>query len=92
MINIGAVDIGGTKIAAGVIREDGTILKRLACPTETEKGFQHAIERIVAMLRDLAADGSEFAGIGVGAGIAAYGLLPARDCDVVTCGNPPIRQ
>ena len=43
MIAIGAVDIGGTKIAVGAIREDGTILKRVECPTEPEKGFQHAM-------------------------------------------------
>jgi glucokinase len=66
MIIIGAVDIGGTKIAVCAIREDGTILKRVECPTEPEKGFQHAMQRIIAMLRDISDDGIRLAGIGVG--------------------------
>ncbi len=66
MITVGSVDIGGTKIAVGAIREDGKILRRLECPTEPEKGFQYAMQRIIAMLRDLSSDGTELAGIGVG--------------------------
>jgi glucokinase len=66
MITIGSVDIGGTKIAVGAIREDGTIVKRLKCSTEPEKGFQPAMQRIIAMLRDISADGTQLAGIGVG--------------------------
>ncbi len=66
MITIGSVDIGGTKIAVGAIREDGTILNRLECATEPEKGFQHAMQRVVAMLRGISADGTQLAGIGVG--------------------------
>ena len=63
---IGAVDIGGTKIAAGVVQEDGTILSRLECPTEAEKGFDQGMRRIVEMLRALSAGGYQFEGIGVG--------------------------
>ena len=66
MVTIGAVDIGGTKIAVGAIREDGKITKRLECPTEPEKGFQLAMQRIVTMLRELSADGTKLGGIGVG--------------------------
>lgn len=66
MITVGSVDIGGTKIAVGAILEDGRIVKRLECPTEPEEGFQHAMQRIVAMLRELTADGTRLAGIGVG--------------------------
>jgi glucokinase len=66
MITLGSVDIGGTKIAVGAVREDGRIEKRLECATEPEKGFHHAMQRVVAMLRELAADGTQLAGIGVG--------------------------
>jgi glucokinase len=66
MITIGSVDIGGTKIAVGAVREDGRILRRFECPTEPEKGFHHAMERVVTLLCDLAADGTKLAGIGVG--------------------------
>jgi glucokinase len=94
MIAIGAVDIGGTKIAVGAIREDGMILKRSECPTEPEKGFQHAMKRIVAMLRDISAGGTRLGGIGVGCPgplnpftgvIGEVGTLPGwRGGDVVT--------
>jgi len=66
MITVGAVDIGGTKIAVGAIREDGTIVKRHECPTEPEKGFQHAMQRIIVMLRDITDRRTSLAGIGVG--------------------------
>jgi len=66
MITIGSVDIGGTKIAVGAVREDGRIGKRFECPTEPEKGFQHAMESVVRMLRDLSDGGVELDGIGVG--------------------------
>ncbi len=39
MRQIGAVDIGGTKIAAGIVREDGTLLHRIECQTEAKLGF-----------------------------------------------------
>jgi glucokinase len=63
---IGAVDIGGTKIAVGAVREDGRIVKQCECPTEPEKGFQQAVKRVATMLRDLSDSGVELAGIGVG--------------------------
>ena len=66
MITVGSVDIGGTKIAVGAVREDGRILKRFECPTEPEKGFHHAMERVIALVRDLTVDGTELAGVGVG--------------------------
>lgn len=66
MITIGSVDIGGTKIAVGAVGENGGILKRFECPTEPEKGFHHAMQRVIAMLRDITADGTQLTGIGVG--------------------------
>jgi glucokinase len=51
MRSIGAVDIGGTKIAAGVVKEDGTIIHRCECPTDPTRGFHDAAQRITHMLR-----------------------------------------
>jgi glucokinase len=50
---IGAVDIGGTKIAVGGVREDGTIVYRCECPTEPAKGFSDAMQRIKAILHNV---------------------------------------
>ena len=66
LLTLGAVDIGGTKIAVGAVQEDGRILNRLECPTEAEKGFGHAMQRIMEMLRALSTGGIQLEGIGVG--------------------------
>ena len=63
---IGAVDIGGTKIAVGAAAEDGTIICRAECPTQPEFGFEAAMHRTKSMLHDVAArTHAEFKGIGV---------------------------
>jgi glucokinase len=63
---IGAVDIGGTKIAVGAVGEEGKIIFRVDCPTQPELGFAAAMDRIKAMLHQAAAHtGCDFAGIGV---------------------------
>jgi len=62
---IGAVDIGGTKIAVGAIGEDGTIAWRAACPTDPQRGFDDAVQRIRQMLRDAAMACGELDGIGI---------------------------
>lgn len=63
---IGAIDIGGTKIAAGAVTKEGTIISRLECTTAPEEGFASAVERIKSMLREIARGvGAEFEGIGI---------------------------
>jgi glucokinase len=65
---IGAVDIGGTKFAAGLVDEQGHILAQASCPSEPEKGFASGLERIEGLLRRCLAEfpGQELAGIGIG--------------------------
>ena len=64
---IGAVDIGGTKIAVAAVRENGTIHNRRTIPTSPEDGPDVAARRIVSLLRDCQSEsGYEFTGIGVG--------------------------
>jgi glucokinase len=64
---IGAVDIGGTKIAVGMIDESGQVLAQAQCPTDAGRGSRDALARIIAMLRDTAAQtGQTLNGIGIG--------------------------
>lgn len=64
---IGAIDIGGTKIAVGLVDDSGRILSRAECPTASERGFPDGLARMVAMLRERAArDGAKLDGIGIG--------------------------
>jgi glucokinase len=66
-VMIGALDIGGTKIAAGAVDEGGRVLSRLDCPTAPKRGFEDACRRMSEMLQAVArAAGEELAGIGIG--------------------------
>jgi len=64
---IGAVDIGGTKIAAGIVDEQGVILCRVESPTDPERGFEDALSRIAAMLREASGRArAPISGVGIG--------------------------
>jgi len=64
---IGAVDIGGTKIAVGIVDENGRVVKRVEAPTEAERGYSVGLEKITQMLREiLSGTGGVIRGIGIG--------------------------
>lgn len=64
---IGAVDIGGTKIAVGIVDESGRVLARAERPTAPERGLADGLGRITTMLQETAARaGGKLRGIGVG--------------------------
>src|SRR6516162_3145680 len=64
---IAAVDIGGTKIAVGMIDDRGSVHSRLEAPTNPEQGYPNALDRITTMLREAARiAGCEVGGIGIG--------------------------
>ena len=64
---IGAVDIGGTKIAVGVVDEAGRLLARNECPTDVPRGFDDAMARVTKLLGECAQDaGVKLRGIGIG--------------------------
>jgi glucokinase len=64
---IGAVDIGGTKIAVGMIDDDGKVHARLECPTDADAGYARAFVKIREMLKTAAhRGGCQIAGIGIG--------------------------
>ena len=64
---IGAVDIGGTKIAVGMLDRDGRILARREHPSGSELGLGEGLAQLFSMLRETAGEaGGELEGIGVG--------------------------
>jgi glucokinase len=64
---IGAIDIGGTKIAVGLADRNGRIVERSECPTTPERGFPDGLQRTIRMLRETAARaGAKLHGIGIG--------------------------
>ena len=64
---IAAVDIGGTKIAVGMVDENGRVLARRQTPTSADLGYAKALDRTVGLLREVAQiAGTEITGIGIG--------------------------
>lgn len=72
---IGAVDIGGTKIAVGMIDDRGKVLARLECFTDSDRGYADALQRITEMLRATAQTANtKISGIGIGSTGPVYPL------------------
>lgn len=65
MRTVGAVDIGGTKIAVGAVRDDGTIVWRQECPTDPSRGFRDAMQRICGLLHEAVDASGRLDGIGI---------------------------
>src|SRR5579863_3829932 len=62
----GGVDIGGTKIAVGIVDADGKVLARTQAPTDPDR-YAASLHLIATMLRETATQaGVELAGIGIG--------------------------
>ncbi len=76
---IGAVDIGGTKMAAGLVDERGRVLAWRSTPTDPAVRVETAVKQIAGMLRDALAeacpDGGTLSGIGVGCTGPVYPTL-----------------
>ena len=64
---IGAVDIGGTKLALGVVDDQGRVLEKVEVPTDVARGFDHAMREISALLDACAQHAAvKLSGIGIG--------------------------
>jgi glucokinase len=75
---IGAVDIGGTKIAAGIVDANGHVLSRSQVPTNAEAGYRKAIDSVAHMLRAAEKQtGEKITGIGIGSTGPVYPLTGA---------------
>src|SRR5437667_10950514 len=64
---IGAVDIGGTKIAAGIVNDAGKVLAKRETPTEKARSYRDGLSHIVRKLGEAAEQAvTELSGIGIG--------------------------
>ena len=64
---IGGLDIGGTKIAAGIVDSSGKLHACAECSTEPERGFTSSLDRIAKMLLTTSEHaGGRLEGIGIG--------------------------
>jgi glucokinase len=61
------VDIGGTKLAVGMIDDSGRVVVRRECATEPARGPASGLDRISRMVREAALEaGAVVSGIGIG--------------------------
>jgi glucokinase len=64
---IAGVDIGGTKIAVGMVDDEGRVRSRLESPTSADLGYARALERVARMVEAVSANaGQRLSGIGIG--------------------------
>src|ERR1700730_4399826 len=72
---VGAVDIGGTNIAVGIVDPEGKVLARRESETRADGPYESARDRTVAMLKALVAEtGIKLQGIGIGSTGPGYPL------------------
>jgi len=72
---IGAVDIGGTKIATGIVDAEGRVLTRSQVPTNAKEGYRSAIDAVIKMLRAAERETNQkITGIGIGSTGPVYPL------------------
>jgi glucokinase len=62
----GAIDIGGTNIAVGLVDGEGRVHARRECPTDARRGYPDALGRIISMLRLAIEEAGPIHGIGIG--------------------------
>jgi glucokinase len=64
---VGAIDIGGTKIAVGIVDPEGKLLFRCESATQGDWPYEGALDRTVTMLRTaVSKTGAKLTGIGIG--------------------------
>ncbi len=58
------IDVGGTKIRTGLVREDGEVVKIAEIATEAEQGGSHVVSSIEGLIKAYVGQG--IAGVGIG--------------------------
>lgn len=64
---IAGIDIGGTKVAVGLVEDQGTVVVRAEIPIQLDRGPASARDRIINVLRQqIVETGTRLTGIGIG--------------------------
>ncbi len=82
------VDIGGTKIAIAAVHSSGHILARTALPTEAERGFERAIQRLIAAIEDVDSQASLAPSFPEFKDSSRPGVRPVRAGIGIGCAGP----
>lgn len=76
MTSILAIDIGGTKLAAGVVRRDGILVRRTQSPTPRTNDPEELFASLSALIASVDLDPTDATMVGVGCGgpMSAHGI------------------
>ncbi len=69
-----AIDVGGTKIAAGIVDPDGTLLRAASAPTPREPDPELVWEALRTAVREVQHDGAAAIGVGCAGPMTAEGV------------------
>jgi glucokinase len=93
---IGAIDIGGTKIAVGLVDQTGRLLSKVEFPTDAKSGYEKGLARIIDGLRRMSREARvEIFGVGIGSTGMVYPATGAfGDADFLPGwqGNNPVQD
>jgi fructokinase len=83
------IDLGGTKIEGVVLAGDGTIVERRRVPTERERGYDHVLDRVAGLVRELRPLVPDCRAIGIGTpGATSRGGLMKNSNTTCLNGRP----
>ncbi|TDE39319.1 ROK family protein [Nonomuraea mesophila] len=77
------MDIGGTKIAAGLVTPEGTVRRRAYAPTPAAQGPPAVVRTVVRLARELGLDGVTCAGVGTAGVVDPAGRRIAGATDAI---------
>ncbi len=81
------IDLGGTNIAAGLVDDNGNILKKRSTPTRAERSFEEIVKDMAdsaeSLIRDAGVERSEIKAVGVG----SPGAIDHSNGVVINAGN-----
>ena len=83
------IDIGGTKIALGLVSSDGRVVASVCIPTEPDRGFDEAVSRIASAIRDVLRKSDVPAESVLGIGIGCAGPIDRLSGKIVNPDTLP---
>lgn len=88
--NIIGIDIGGTKIAIGLVDSNGNILKKVKYETKGDKSFQDTVDKIITGLKKMEAKKIGKIGIGIAGQIDSHKGIIIHSANISAWKNVPV--
>ncbi|MBV8735450.1 MAG: ROK family protein [Solirubrobacterales bacterium] len=81
-VEVLALDIGGTKLAAGIVDRSGRVRDRRVIPTAREDGADRVLERALSLVEELVANERRADRLPLGLGVSTNGLTREDGVDL----------